>query len=65
MSIPAVLGAVVLELKDFKSLHLNSADMVSCGIATVIRMVRNKKYIGFSVYCVIMGMFTIGYYFFS
>lgn len=78
MSIPAVLGAVVLELKNFKSLHLNSADMVSCGIATVIaaivgylsiclmmRMVRNKKYIGFSVYCVIMGMFTIGYYFFS
>ena len=78
MSIPAVLGAGVLELKDFKSLHLNSADMVSCGIATVIaaivgylsiclmmRMVRNKKYIGFSVYCVIMGMFTIGYYFFS
>ena len=59
-------------------MHLNSADMVSCGIATVIaaivgylsiclmmRMVRNKKYIGFSVYCVIMGMFTIGYYFFS
>ena len=78
MSIPAVLGAVVLELKDFSHLNLNRDMMVSCGIATVaaalvgylsicfmMRLVRGKKYKYFAIYCGVMGALAIGYYFVS
>lgn len=76
MSIPAVLGAVVLELKDFGSLHLSNQDIVSCIIATVVaaivgylsicfmmRLIRGKKYKYFAIYCAIIGLVAIGYYF--
>ena len=76
MSIPAVLGAVVLELKDFKSLHLTNQDITACIIATVIAavvgylsicfmmsLVRGRKYKYFSIYCIIIGFVAIGYYF--
>lgn len=76
MSIPAVLGAVVLELKDFGSLHLSNNDVVSCIVATVVAavvgylsicfmmsLVRGKKYKYFAIYCAIMGLVAIGYYF--
>lgn len=76
MSIPAVLGAVVLELKDFSSLHFNKDMVVSCGIATLVaavigylsicfmmRIIRGKKYKYFAIYCAIMGAIAIGYYF--
>lgn len=76
MSIPAVLGAVVLELKDFGNLHLSGQDITSCIIATVVaaivgylsicfmmRLVRGKKYKYFAIYCAILGIVAIGYYF--
>ncbi len=76
MSIPAVLGAVVLELKDFGSLHLSGGDIRACVIATVIaaivgylsicfmmRLVRGKKYKYFAIYCAIVGCIAIGAYF--
>lgn len=76
MSIPAVLGAVVLELKDFGSLHLSNSDVVSCIVATAVAavvgylsicfmmsLVRGKKYKYFAIYCAIMGLVAIGYYF--
>lgn len=76
MSIPAVLGAVVLELKDFKTLHLSNQDITACIIATVIAavvgylsicfmmsLVRGRKYKYFSIYCIIIGFVAIGYYF--
>lgn len=75
MSIPAVLGAVVLELKDFGNLHLSSQDITSCIIATVVaaivgylsicfmmRLIRGKKYKYFSIYCAILGIVAIVYY---
>ena len=76
MSIPAVLGAVVLELKDFSSLHFSRDMAVSCGIATAVaavvgylsicfmmRLVRGKKYKYFAIYCGIIGALAIGCYF--
>lgn len=76
MSIPAVLGAVVLELKDFGSLRLSNQDITSCIIATVVaaivgylsicfmmRLVRGKKYKYFAIYCALIGFVAIGYYF--
>ena len=76
MSIPAVLGAVVLELKDFQSLKLSNQDIKACIIATIVAavvgylsicfmmsLVRGKKYKYFSIYCVIVGAVAIGYNF--
>jgi len=76
MSIPAVLGAVVLELKDFSSLHLSNKDVISCIVATAVAavvgylsicfmmsLVRGKKYKYFAIYCAIIGLVAIGYYF--
>jgi len=76
MSIPAVLGAVVLELKDFGSLKLSNQDIKACIVATIVAavvgylsicfmmsLVRGKKYKYFSIYCVIVGAIATGYYF--
>lgn len=76
MSIPAVLGAVVLELKDFGSLQFSNQDVISCVIATVVaaivgylsicfmmRLIRGKKYKYFAIYCAIMGIVAISCYF--
>ena len=76
MSIPAVLGAVVLELKDFESIHFSNQDITACIVATVIsaivgylsicfmmRLIRGKKYKYFSIYCIIIGFVAVGYYF--
>lgn len=78
MSIPAVLGAVVLELKDFSNLNFSRDLMLSCGVATAVaavvgylsicfmmRLVRGKKYKYFAIYCGLMGALAIGYYFVS
>ncbi len=75
MSIPAVLGAVVLEIKDVSSLSLSGQDILSCMIATIIaaivgylsicfmmRLIRGKKYKYFAIYCAVAGLCTIGYY---
>lgn len=73
MSIPAVLGAVLLEIKDFTGTTIVSEDVPGCITATVIAaitgylsicfmmsLVRGKKYKYFAVYCMIMGGIAIG-----
>ncbi|MCH5268429.1 MAG: undecaprenyl-diphosphate phosphatase [Lachnospiraceae bacterium] len=74
MSIPAVLGAVVLELKDIGEVSIPKADIPACAIATVIsaivgylsicvmmRLIQGKKYRIFAVYCALAGALTVGY----
>lgn len=74
MSIPAVMGAVVLELKDVGKMSLQQADLFPCAVATVIaaivgylsirimmRLVQNKSYRGFVIYCALAGILAIGY----
>lgn len=74
MSIPAVMGAVVLELKDVGKMSLQQADLLPCAVATLIaaivgylsirimmRLVQNKSYRGFVIYCALAGILAIGY----
>lgn len=74
MSIPAVLGAVVLELKDFGEISFSNDMMVSCAIATVIaaivgylsicfmmRLLKGKRYKYFAIYCLLMGSIAVGF----
>lgn len=76
MSIPAVLGAVVLELGEFVKMSITQTELVNYGIGTAIAavvgyiciktmlvVVRGKKLKGFSFYCFIAGLFAIIYYF--
>ncbi|WP_343208867.1 undecaprenyl-diphosphate phosphatase [Anaerolentibacter hominis] len=72
MSIPAVLGAVVLELKDFTAISVQPAEIVYyvagmviaavvgyiC-IKTMLVIVRGKRFIGFSIYCFVIGIIAI------
>ena len=76
MSIPAVFGAVVLELKDIGSVSVSSPELINYLIGTVVAavvgyiciktmlvIVRGKKFIGFSIYCFIVGAIAvIGYF---
>lgn len=76
MSIPAILGAVVLELKDFNSELVSSAELINYGIGTVIagvvgyiciktmlKVVRAKKFVYFAYYCFTIGILaTVGYF---
>ena len=77
MSIPAILGAVVLELKDFGNMALSGKEipyylvgMVIAGlvgyvcIKTMLIVVRKKKFTGFAIYCLIIGAISIGGYFY-
>lgn len=77
MSIPAILGAAVLQLKDIGSIQVSSTEvtyyivgMVISAIIgyicmkTLLIIVRKKKFIFFSIYCFVMGVFSIGAYFF-
>ncbi len=72
MSIPAVLGAAVLELKDISQEAISHSDMINylAGMAvaaivgyicikTMLVIVRNKKFTFFSIYCLIVGIIAI------
>lgn len=74
MSIPAVMGAVVLELKDVGQMSLQQADLAPCAVATIIaaivgylsirimmQLIRNKSYRVFIIYCALAGILAIGY----
>ena len=78
MSIPAVFGAIVFELKDIKSEVFGSANLPGYLLGTVaagvvgffclkfmLKLVRSRKYIGFSIYCLVMGLLAIGYSIFA
>lgn len=75
MSIPAVLGAVVLELLDFEPSMVNTAEigtyLIGMAVAAVIGylsiktmlvIVRGKKFKYFSFYCFFIGAIAIGAY---
>jgi undecaprenyl-diphosphatase len=78
MSIPAVLGALVLELGDIELAATSGTEMTYyiigmiiaavvgyvC-IKTMLVIVRGKKFIGFSIYCLIVGAISIGGYFYT
>ena len=72
MSIPAVLGAVVLELKDLPAAASSKGDlpaycvgMVVAGIVGYISIklmlgvVRKHKFTGFAIYCLAIGAFAV------
>lgn len=76
MSIPAILGAVVLELKDFTKIQFQTVDFVNYLVGTIVAaivgyiciktmlvVVRGKKYKIFSIYCFLVGAIAIGWYF--
>ena len=78
MSIPAVLGAVVLKLTDLKDLSVTSTEIgyylagVLCAavvgyicIKTMLVVVRNKKFTIFAIYCMLVGLVSIGGYFYT
>ena len=77
MSIPAVLGAAILELKDFSTAALSGTEIlyyvIGMAVAAVVGyiciktmlvIVRNKKFTIFSIYCLIIGALSIGGYFY-
>lgn len=78
MSIPAVLGAVVLELTDIASVSITASEVgsylagVICAaivgyicIKTVLVVVKKKKFTFFAIYCFIVGVISIVGYFIS
>ena len=72
MSIPAILGAAVLEIKDIGSETISAGIVINgligavvagcvgyvC-IKTMLKVVRRKKFRGFAIYCFIIGMVAI------
>lgn len=78
MSIPAVLGAVVLKLTELSDLSVSSSDWacylagILCSavvgyicIKTMLVVVKRKKFTIFAVYCLAVGLVSIGGYFFA
>ena len=77
MSIPAVLGALVLQLKDFGDINVSGTEAAYyvvgmifamlvgyvC-IKTMLVIVRKKKFTGFAIYCLVVGALSIGGYFY-
>lgn len=76
MSIPAILGAAVLELKDIGSEAISAGIVINgligavvagcvgyvC-IKTMLAVVRKKKFTGFALYCFIIGVVSIAAHF--
>lgn len=77
MSIPAILGAMVLEVADFSATDLSGglvfAYIIGMLVATVVGyiciktmlvVVRKKKFKGFAIYCLLIGLISIAGYFY-
>lgn len=76
MSIPAVLGATVFEIKDVSLSAITQNDLLNYLVGTIVAavvgyisiktmliIVKGKKFIGFSIYCFIIGIVTVACYF--
>ena len=76
MSIPAILGALVLELLDASSLAITGAEMLNYLVGTIVAgivgyvciktmlvVVRGKKFKYFAYYCFAMGAFAVLFHF--
>lgn len=72
MSIPAVLGAAVLEFKDFSSDMLDKSQLINYAIGTLVAcvvgyiciktmlvVVRGKKFKYFAYYCFVIGVIAV------
>lgn len=72
MSVPAVLGAVLVKIKHLKGEAFGSANLPGYVLGTVaagvsgyfalkylLKLVKNKNYKGFTIYCLAMGVFAI------
>ena len=72
MSIPAVLGAAVLELKDAAGASVSGGTVIAYitgmvvaavvgyfAIRVMINVVRRKRYLYFSIYCLVIGLVAI------
>ena len=77
LSIPAILGSLVFELKDIDLSLVTSTVMLYYAIGMLVAgvvgyicikamllVVRKKKFIGFAIYCFIMGAISVGTYFY-
>lgn len=78
MSIPAILGSLVFELSDLATVSFTSTEIVYylvgmvvaavvgyiC-IKTMLYIVRQKKFTGFAIYCLIVGAISVGVYFYQ
>ena len=78
MSIPAVLGSLVFELSDLASVSFTSTEiiyyLIGMAVAAVVGyicikamlyVVRQKKFTGFAIYCLIIGAISVGVYFYQ
>jgi undecaprenyl-diphosphatase len=76
MSIPAVLGATVVEFKDVSLSAISQNDLLNYLVGTIVAgavgyiaiktmlvIVKGKKFIGFSIYCFIIGIVAVAGYF--
>ena len=77
LSIPAILGSLVFELKDIDLSLITSAEMVNYLVGMVVAgvvgficikmmllVVREKKFTAFAIYCFIIGAISVGTYFY-
>ena len=75
MSIPAILGSVVLELSDVAKQSVTQMEWVYYLVGTLVSaivgyicikvmlyVVKQKKFMGFSIYCLIVGIISVGVY---
>lgn len=76
MSIPVILGAAILEVKDFATESISGGEIFNyiigmivaaivgyiC-IKTMLNVVRKKKFFGFAIYCYVVGAIAILGYF--
>jgi len=76
MSIPAILGAVILQLKDFSMDMVSQSDLLNYLVGTIVAaavgyfaiktmliVVRGKKFKYFAYYCFTIGTFALIWYF--
>ena len=76
MSIPAVLGAVILEIPDLFKASISGADVVNYIVGMIVAgivgyicikfmlyTVKKKNFKGFSIYCMIAGIVSVIWYF--
>ncbi len=77
MSIPAILGALILELTDIETVSVAPIEIVYYAIGmlvaavvgyicikTMLVIVRKKKFTIFAIYCLLVGALSIGGYFY-
>ena len=72
MSIPAVIGAAILEIKDVGGMTVNVSTVIAYVVGMIVSavvgyfairfmigVVRRKRYIYFSIYCMVIGLVAI------